>query len=176
MAATLQSSAFLQGTALRPAAAVTSQRRPAPFQHVRASQRLQGKVVSTKMEKTAVVEVDTLVVHPVYQVGSRRKTAVAIKWAAVSWCRRVMSPVALLSVAHHRGSSYSSRPSNFVPLFFPRVEAREDYLQVHCAQQHRCPGWRRCQSGAVAAAQQEQTLCGGGGRQEGQMSTERWGL
>ena len=34
--------------------------------HIVASQKLTGKVVSTKASKTAVVAVETLLVHPVY--------------------------------------------------------------------------------------------------------------
>lgn len=41
---------------------------------VRAAQSLQGKVVSTTQNKTAVVEVYTLQVHPVYQKRVRVTT------------------------------------------------------------------------------------------------------
>lgn len=40
----------------------------------RAAQSLQGKVVSIAPQKTAVVQVDTLVVHPVYQKRVRSST------------------------------------------------------------------------------------------------------
>ena len=50
-----------------PAPPPTARARCCPLQ-VRAAQSLQGKVVSTNQNKTAVVEVATLQVHPVYQV------------------------------------------------------------------------------------------------------------
>ncbi|PRW60941.1 AP-2 complex subunit alpha-1-like [Chlorella sorokiniana] len=52
----------LQARSARPAA-----RQAAAFTPVRAAQSLQGKVVSTNQNKTAVVEVASLQVHPVYQ-------------------------------------------------------------------------------------------------------------
>lgn len=66
MAALLGSSTFT-GTAL-VAKPQQQQTRIAAFIPVRAAQTLQGRVVSTTNAKTAVVAVDTLIVHPVYQV------------------------------------------------------------------------------------------------------------
>eukprot|EP00887_Chlorella_sp_A99_P005990 scaffold27.g5990.t1 len=66
---TLVSTSFT-GVALRQCGA--RQSRPVVQVQVRAAQTLQGKVVSTKMDKTAVVAVDTLAVHPVYQKRVRQ--------------------------------------------------------------------------------------------------------
>ncbi len=38
---------------------------------------MQGKVVSTKMDKTAIVEVERLVVHPVYKKRVKKTTRFA---------------------------------------------------------------------------------------------------
>lgn len=56
---------------------------------VRAAQALQGKVVSTAQNKTAVVEVSTLQIHPVYQKRVRVTTKVgAAPAAAAALARR----------------------------------------------------------------------------------------
>ncbi|PSC73298.1 30S ribosomal S17 [Micractinium conductrix] len=68
----LKSSAF-SGSALQARAPSARPAAPAAFT-VRASQSLQGKVVSTAQHKTAVVEVSTLQVHPVYQKRVRVTT------------------------------------------------------------------------------------------------------
>ena len=63
--AQLSSSTF-RGTAV--IARQTAQPRAAvAFMPVRASQILQGRVVSTVCEKTAVVAIQTLVIHPIYK-------------------------------------------------------------------------------------------------------------
>lgn len=68
----LGSSTF-RGAAMqaRPAQAA---RPAAAFAPVRAAQSLTGRVVSTAGVKTAVVAVDILVVHPVYQKRVKRTT------------------------------------------------------------------------------------------------------
>ena len=73
MAALLTSSAYM-GTALQARAPAARPQTAAAYMPVRASQSLQGKVVSTAQSKTAVVEVATLQIHPVYQ-GIRRAWA-----------------------------------------------------------------------------------------------------
>jgi small subunit ribosomal protein S17 len=68
-----KNSAFL-GTGMscgRPASAPA--RTAAAFIPVRAAQSLQGKVVSVSGEKTAVVSVATLYIHPVYQKRIQRE-------------------------------------------------------------------------------------------------------
>lgn len=55
----------------RPAS--TPARAAAAFIPVRAAQSLQGKVVSVSGEKTAVVSVANLFVHPVYQKRIQRE-------------------------------------------------------------------------------------------------------
>ena len=63
----LGSSTF-RGTAMPSAAArVAAPRAAVAFTPVRASQSLQGTVISTAGAKTAVVAVDRMVVHPVYK-------------------------------------------------------------------------------------------------------------
>lgn len=59
---------------------------PASRPQVRAAQSLQGKVVSTAQSKTAVVEVATLQIHPVYQV--RPPPAAAAVAARLGWLVR----------------------------------------------------------------------------------------
>ena len=56
------------GAALQMKPAVAARRPQAAFMPVRAAQSLQGKVVSTATAKTAVVEVLTLNIHPIYKV------------------------------------------------------------------------------------------------------------
>ena len=68
-----------RGTAINARPAQTAQPRAAvAFMPVRASQTLQGRVVSTASQKTAVVAIEVLVVHPVYKkrVKSTRKFVV----------------------------------------------------------------------------------------------------
>jgi small subunit ribosomal protein S17 len=70
----LGSSTF-RGAAMQARAAQPAQARPvAAFMPVRAAQSLTGRVVSTAGVKTAVIAVDTLVVHPVYQKRVKRTT------------------------------------------------------------------------------------------------------
>ena len=69
-AAQLGHSAFRGQALLARPAAPAAQRLAAPMP-VRASQTLQGKVVSVKQAKTAVVAVEGMVIHPVY--GKRMK-------------------------------------------------------------------------------------------------------
>lgn len=66
-------STSFRGSALQ-VRAPTAHPVPAAAFCVRAAQSLQGKVVSTKQNKTAVVEVATLQVHPVYQKRVRVTT------------------------------------------------------------------------------------------------------
>jgi small subunit ribosomal protein S17 len=68
MAALASSTSFIRGTAMRASPSMQAQPRAvAAFTPVRAAQSLTGKVVSTASEKTAVVAVDVLKVHPVYK-------------------------------------------------------------------------------------------------------------
>ena len=61
------STSTFRGTSLAAKPAQTMQPRAAvAFQPVRAGQVLQGRVVSTFCDKTAVVSCDVLKVHPVY--------------------------------------------------------------------------------------------------------------
>jgi len=63
----LRTSSF-NGNAIALRAAQVSQSRSAvAFVPVRAAQTLQGVVISTECNKTAVVAVDRMVVHPVYK-------------------------------------------------------------------------------------------------------------
>ncbi|KAL4421842.1 hypothetical protein ABPG77_001324 [Micractinium sp. CCAP 211/92] len=71
MALSMAQSAFT-GAALQTRAPTA--RAAAPAFTVRAAQSLQGRVVSTAQHKTAVVEVSTLQVHPVYQKRVRVTT------------------------------------------------------------------------------------------------------
>ena len=56
-----------RGTAIPTTIRMSTPRAAVAFTPIRASQTLQGRVVSTTCEKTAVVAIDTLVVHPVYK-------------------------------------------------------------------------------------------------------------
>lgn len=61
-------SSTFRGTSMVARPAQTAQPRAAvAFMPVRASQSLQGRVVSTASQKTAVVAIDVLIVHPVYK-------------------------------------------------------------------------------------------------------------
>ena len=69
-------SSSFRGTTLQQRAPAAAARPAAAYMPLRvlAAQSLQGKVVSTSQNKTAVVEVSTLQVHPVYQKRVRITT------------------------------------------------------------------------------------------------------
>lgn len=60
-------SGHFRGMAMPSARPLRAAQPPALFTPIRAAQYLQGQVVSTTGEKSAVVAVDKLVVHPVYK-------------------------------------------------------------------------------------------------------------
>ena len=73
LVATLAGSAF-HGVAVHARPARAARAAPAAAVPVRASQQLQGKVVSTSMNKTVAVAVESLVVHPIYKKRMRSTT------------------------------------------------------------------------------------------------------